>query len=293
MRRLAAGDNVSDRRSARQRRHRHANIVLAVQNGPTVPIGFLMHGTLTLDHRHGYVALDGAGTTYAWGGVSHFGDAPTTNATDIELTPTGRGYWVVNAKGQVYSFGDANYLGNANRSLFVPGEIVTAMSSTPTGRGYWLFTSKGRVFPFGDAPFLGDMRHTLLAAPIVASAATTTGRGYFLAAADGGVFTFGDAHFQGARSGTHLRAPVVAIVTNPNASGYWLFSSNGDIFAFHATVFSSDPSPRFPIVGAGPDGESYRVESSDGLNETFDPCFCAFGPQVNPLRPIVNMTAIG
>ena len=40
-------------------------------------------------------------------------NAPTTVATHIEPTPTRRGYWIVNARGQVYALGDARWWGNA------------------------------------------------------------------------------------------------------------------------------------------------------------------------------------
>lgn len=192
-----------------------AHLVLAITE-PTnldrhgvAPAGFLMRGTVTLRHRLGYAMVDSDGTTYTFGGVEHLGDAHTSQATDLKLTPSHNGYWIVNAAGQVFAFGDAGQYGSVNSSRLVPGETVTSMSVTPSGKGYWLFTSKGRAVTLGDAHFFGDLHATPLTGPVVGSVATPTGHGYYMVGSDGGVFTFANAPFFGSNGNTPIPVPIV------------------------------------------------------------------------------------
>ena len=48
---------------------------------------FLMSGTLTLRHRLGYLTLDADGTTHAFGGIPHLGDAPHTRTRSQSRAP--------------------------------------------------------------------------------------------------------------------------------------------------------------------------------------------------------------
>jgi hypothetical protein len=233
-----------------------AHLLLAVAGsedttGVANPSGFLMRGTLTLRRRlGGYTLLDASGTTYAFGGLDHLGDAHTSVATDVELTPSHRGQWIVNAAGQAFGFGDAPPLGDANTSAFAPGETVTNMSATPTGKGYWLFTSRGRALPFGDARFLGDLHAVNLNGRIVGSVATPTGKGYYMVGTDGGVFAFGDAAFHGSTGNLRLNRPVVGLVPTPDNQGYWLVAADGRVFSFNAVFHGSmgDVALNRPIV---------------------------------------------
>ena len=51
----------------------------------------------------------------------------------IEPTPSGGGYWLVTASGEVQAKGDATVLGSANG--LGGGELVSSISATPSGRG--------------------------------------------------------------------------------------------------------------------------------------------------------------
>ena len=212
--------------------------------------GMLMRGTLSLRRRIGVVTVDGNAKVYTSGGVVHFGDPPTTRTTDIKLTHSAGGYWVVNAAGQVYAYGNARYLGNADRRTLAAGEIITGMAVTLTDHGYWLFTSLGSVLAFGDARFHGDLRQVgSLQGRIVAGAATATGNGYYLAGTDGGVFAFGDATFRGSMANTHLNAPVIGIVVARSGAGYWLGAADGGVFSFNVPFLqgAAEPIPYFPL----------------------------------------------
>jgi len=244
-----------------------AHFFLAM-NRDGAAFSFLMKGMLTLAHRSGYVMVGTDGTVYPFGGIDNVGNAPQfdTRATDIELTPTHRGYWIVNDAGTVSAFGDARSFSNGVPAVVLPGERVTSISATPTGNGYWLFTSKGRAVPFGDAHFFGDMHTTPLNGPIVGSVATPTGKGYYMVGSDGGIFAFGDAIFRGSMGGTHLNAPVVGLVPTADNSGYWLVASDGGVFSFDAAFHGSmggTPLNR-PVVSMVPYGDAYLMVAADG-----------------------------
>ena len=153
-------------------------------------------------------------------------------ATEIEPTPTGKGYYIVLANGRVHTFGDANHFGDmSGKPLNKP---VIGMSVTPTGKGYWLVGEDGGIFNFGDAGFFGSTGDMKLNAPVIDLAPAVDNNGYYLLAKDGGVFTFGSADFKGSTGSMTLNAPVIAMLVNPTGSGYWLAATDGGIFSFGA-----------------------------------------------------------
>ena len=260
------------------------------------PAGFLLRGFLTLAHRIGYEMVDSNGTTYAFGGMEHLGDAHTSSVTDLERTPSGFGYWIVNASGTVFPFGDAQNFGNLLPGFVAAGETITSLSATPTGKGYWLFSSKGRAFTFGDAQSFGDLQATKLNGRIVGSIATPTGKGYYMVGADGGVFAFGDAKFRGSMGNARLNQPVDGLVPTPDNKGYWLVASDGGVFSFNAPFKGSLGAIHLnrPIVTMVPFGTAYLMVASDGgaFNFSHNPFFGSKGSTPLP-APITNAAAIG
>jgi glucose/arabinose dehydrogenase len=242
----------------------------------------------------GYWMIGGHGSVYAFGNVAHLGNAPTTNAVDLEPTPDGNGYWIVDAAGHVFAHGNARTLGNATD--LAPGEVVTSLSRTKSGNGYWLFTTRGRALAFGDAPFLGDMRGVPLNGPVLDSVSTPSGNGYYMVASDGGVFSFGDAAFHGSMGGRRLNAPVQSLVPDGDGAGYWLVASDGGIFAFDAPFHGSMGSQRLnrPVTGMVRFGDAYLMVGEDGgiFNFSNQPFFGSLGSSP-PSVPIVSVAAFG
>ena len=117
----------------------------------------------------------------------------------ITPIPDGKGYWLAQAGGGVYSFGNAGFYGSLPGLHITPNAPITGIASTPDGKGYWLVGADGGVFAFGDAGFYGSLPglHITPNAPITGIASTPDGKGYWLVGADGGVFAFGDATYQG------------------------------------------------------------------------------------------------
>lgn len=73
----------------------------------------------------------------------------------IASTASGNGYWIVNAQGAVYAYGDAAYLGGINNAgpnrttALLPGDFPTGIAAAPSGKGYWIVTQQGYVYAFG------------------------------------------------------------------------------------------------------------------------------------------------
>ncbi len=90
----------------------------------------------------------------------------------IAPTPSGNGYWIVNAAGAVYTFGDAEYLGGPNTSNTAPagqppkwtgapnlpaGETCVSIAAHPSAQGYWVESSAGDVYSYGAAGWHGNL----------------------------------------------------------------------------------------------------------------------------------------
>jgi hypothetical protein len=171
----------------------------------------------------------------------------------IASTPSGNGYWLLNAYRWATAFGQAGQPDQIGcTGLNGAKGSWTGAASSPTGNGFFLASSNGALVGCGDAvPFVGLTSETLNA-PVVGMAATPDGKGYWLAAADGGVFSFGDATFNGSMGGTHLNAPVVGMAATPDGKGYWLAAADGGVFSFGSAPFEGSMgamSMNAPVVG--------------------------------------------
>ena len=49
-------------------------------------------------------------------------------------TGTGNGYWIATAGGNIYTYGDAPFFGNAP----APRLPIAGIAATPSGGGYWM-----------------------------------------------------------------------------------------------------------------------------------------------------------
>jgi len=232
---------------------------------------------------HDYLATTSPVVTFSVTGTLSSGKS-------VAQTPTGKGWWVVTATGQVTPYGAAGTYGTmTGRPLNAP---IVGISAAVTGKGYWLVAADGGVFSFGaasfhgslggqhlnqpvvgmatdqatggywlvaadggvfsfTAPFLGSMGGSQLNQPVVGIAALPTGTGYWVAAADGGVFSFGDASFHGSTGGLHLDEPVVAIANDPVTGGYWLVATDGGVFSFAAPFYGSEGAAPSASPAAG------------------------------------------
>jgi hypothetical protein len=215
--------------------------------GTLFPPGYCGRSTNPAAHPNpasaaGYWELANSGAVYAMQGAPYKG-GPTGHisggAIGIVATHSGQGYYILDAGGNIFPYGDGRSYGSmAGHRLNAP---IIALAPTPSGRGYWLLGRDGGVFSFGDAHFYGSTGNLRLNAPIISIAPTTTGRGYWLLAADGGVFSFGDAHFHGSTGNLRLNAPIISMATAPSGAGYWLIARDGGVFSFGVPFYGSVP----------------------------------------------------
>jgi len=195
-------------------------------------------------------------------------------------TPDGRGYWLAQAGGGVFAYGDAGFYGSLPGLGIVPQAPIVGLAPSADGRGYWLVGADGGVFAFGDARFLGSLPglSVMPNAPVVGMAATADGGGYWLVGADGGVFAFGDAAFLGGAAGEGLASqPFSAITALPGSGpsgGYAISSEFADsVVAFDSsgsqvlngpTIPQGSEAPFVGIASAGATGRSVWTAEVDG-----------------------------
>jgi hypothetical protein len=215
--------------------------------------------------RAGYWMVD------AGGGVYDFGDAftalPSVGAVSVATRANGSGVWMLEPGGRVVTQGNAANFGSVPPGALAPFEVPASISVRPDGDGYWVFTDRGRALAFGAAQHFGDMTaFPPLNGPVIASATTPSGRGYWMVGSDGGIFSFGDAQFSGSMGGIRLNQPVVGIAADPDRAGYWLIAADGGIFAFDAGFRGSLASIRLnrPVIGALAYGDGYLMVGADG-----------------------------
>jgi hypothetical protein len=76
-----------------------------------------------------------AGRIYAFGDAPYFGaPGPQRSAiTSMVRTPDGGGYWILDANGQVFNFGDAEALGSVATDAAGGSDPATAIFATGDG----------------------------------------------------------------------------------------------------------------------------------------------------------------
>jgi hypothetical protein len=228
---------------------------------------------------------------------------PPSSFTAMTDTIDGNGYWLTQAQGGVFAYGDARFEGSLPGLGVTPAAPIVGIVSSRSQSGYWLVDSKGGVYAFGGAHFYGSLPgdHVTPYGAIVGITATPDGGGYWLVGADGGVFAFGDAAYVG--SGNN-GVPRVALLTTADGGGYVLPSSTGQAPAVYGDVArtvsheaSSGPMPLDALVtGAAmaPGATGYWEASDDGGvfafgSASFDGSLPGLG--VTPAAPIVGMAA--
>lgn len=155
----------------------------------------------------------------------------------MAATPSGNGYWLLTARGEVTSFGKARRFGDFPDAR----APYTALVATPSGRGLWALTEDGRVARLGHARNLGDFSDDDGENPccrgLVALERTPSGRGLWVLDDVGRVFQLGDARNLGdfasdddtGDPGTCC-AGLVALQVTPSGRGLWALDDVGRVF---------------------------------------------------------------
>ena len=212
----------------------------------------------------------------------------------IASTKDGKGYWLAQAGGGVFSYGDAAFYGSLPGNGIAPTDQVVGIAATPDGKGYWLVSADGGAFSFGDAHFFGSMGDRPLNQPIMGMAPTPDGNGYWEVESDGTVYAFGDAHSFNGFSGQPFNLPTVGIASSPDGKGYWEVESDGGIFSygdarFHGSV--GGQTLKQPIVGMSADQLTggYWEVAADGGIFALDAPFIGSTGNTHLNQPVVGM----
>ncbi len=118
--------------------------------------------------------LSGLGSVQNFGDAVNYGDETTIahgtahvgKPVALAATHDGKGYWIVDSDGGVFSFGDATFYGSmGGKHLNAP---VVGIAGNASGTGYWLAGADGGAFALGGAPFLGSLGGQDLNRPVFA-----------------------------------------------------------------------------------------------------------------------------
>ena len=181
--------------------------------------------------------------------------------TAIAAPVSGDGYLVMDSRGKVQNFGDADHFGDT--AWYWLYEPMVDMAARPAGDGYWLLGKDGNVFAFGAASWHGAPSNVGEAVAIVA---TPTGMGYWITLADGRVFDYGDAVNLADPSGSSP-GRIVGMARTATGLGYWVLSETGAVFEFGDAVDHGDgvsTGKSFAAIVARADGAGYWLLAKDG-----------------------------
>ncbi len=222
----------------------------------------------------------------------------------IATTSDGRGCWVVDRCGEVYTAGNAPFLGSILADGIEVGADITGITSVGSGGGYWLYSTAGDIYSFGDAPAYGTLAEIGYdsTVPVVSMAAYADARAYCLLNAEGDVFTFGEMKNLGTprKEGVILADPAACIMLADSVAGYLIADSGGEIYTFGSAWFhGSIPSERMhhaaPIIALLPyestSQDGYRMVGADGGVYCFDAPF--YGAPVRVMQGTEIVAAAG
>ncbi|MEM8905828.1 MAG: hypothetical protein AAGF02_19160, partial [Actinomycetota bacterium] len=207
----------------------------------------------------GYWMGDAGGEIYGFGDATDPGSVDGT-VVAVASTPTGAGPWVLTSDGVVHAENRATDHGDVDLGVLDPGEAVASLSVLPDGSGYWVFTDRGRAIEFGAAADLEDL-------------------------VDLGV-------------APALQGAIVDSAATASGQGAFMVAADGGVFAIGDAMFAGSMGGQplnGPVVGVAtdPDGEGYWLVANDGGIFAFEADFQgSMGGQ--PLNaPMVGAVAFG
>ena len=177
------------------------------------------------------------------------GDSQFMNPiTSLAITPSGKGGWVLDSIGEVWTFGDAKSYGSPRSSTY--GDAADLVPTT-TGKGYTIVTSTGDTYSYGDATSYGHPSFSNKKLPGTRQAtgiALTPGdKGYWIVDSMGTVHPYGDAVDLGdnPNPGNTTGKESSDIAALPDGSGYAIVQGDGTV-----TTYSDIDAPAPAITSA-------------------------------------------
>lgn len=201
-----------------------------------------------------------------------------------------RGYWVIDADGTVYGFGDA---ADYDSTAFGPVPLVArsghsdnqaiAMCSHPDGKGYWVLDRMGHVFHYGSADFFGEYEVAWPGSDVWGDdglaawdiTPTYTGNGYWVIYGDGTIKGFGDATpndevLPWTATDIYMNSVVDdkwliqhqgnGIAGHPHKMGFWALTGSGEVYAFGEAAHYGQLNERVYNAGMA---DSFRLAKTE------------------------------
>jgi hypothetical protein len=233
---------------------------------------------------------------------------PDSRFVGMARTADGKGYWLAQKGGGIFTYGDAHFNGalpSGRGGLGItPAAPISGIAATPDGKGYWLVGEDGGVFSFGDAHFYGSLpgEHITPYEPIVGIVPTPDELGYWLIDADQTVYTFGDAHAYGSHFFATTTLSATALVPSSSGLGYFEQSlegrvlSRGDAATLGANTGATNAPALFTHWFSGMAGTTdgkgvWRVGTDGGVFTLGDASYFGSvpGEHITPRAPIVGI----
>ncbi len=197
--------------------------------------------------------------------------------------PSGNGYWLVDAAGNVFAYGSAPDLGGLP-SEYGFWDWTVGIAPTQSGNGYWLATLEGKVYPFGDAGE-GVIDHGPFDNDWAVAIVPTDTNGYRLVTAKGRTLPTSAALNNTTTAGPLFDdAPVIGAVATKGGRGYYVFNEKGRVAGFgEAYVFGSLHVVKLlntiTAMAPTPSGNGYWLLADDGAIFAFGDATFSGSPQ--------------
>lgn len=189
--------------------------------------GSTITGAAATPSAAGYWVVDAAGRVFPFGNAAAEPPIHHRRIAGIVAAPGG-GYWLYTHTGRVYASAGTKFYGSPAAGGF-HGQSITGMASTPDGRGYWLVERGGEVFHFGDAAPLPPVAQAHRIAGLMAS----PDGGYWLYTHTGRVYASAGTKWYGSpRSSGYRGRAITGAAASADGLGYWVVDSAGTVYAF-------------------------------------------------------------
>lgn len=219
------------------------------------------------------------------GSIWRAGDAPDygapsgINAVDIEATPSGKGYYILDIQGNIHRFGDAKDFG---QPVLDRNDSAVDIELTRDGESLYLLTRMGRVYTFGQAVFYGENPRD----NAVDIELAPDEKGYYVLYENGVIDTFGSAVARGYAQSNLVKSVDLAVEEN----GYYVLHADGSVLPFgQVPSYSSPGSGSQPAVAMTLTGSGYRVLYQDAEVRSFMRVESQSQPRMDSLRASSNL----
>jgi len=186
----------------------------------------------------------------------------------VAISPSGLGYWRVDAEGGVEANGDADFHGEPDEV----NAVVKGLVPTSDGDGYWIYTAAGRVYDFGSANHHNDVVSQEVDASITDMAPLADDRGYWLLDARGETHAFGAAEHHGSIEDLAIEDLAMVLVPTATGDGYWIGTLLGRIVAFGdaSEIIDEVDTPALTDMSRLPDTNRLLVLGGEGSLQELD-----------------------